>query len=72
MQIFTITPDPKGKGYALASDLLSYPLWYRKTTDAVKYAKWISRSKGCRIETRDSRGDLLWFEENPPGDHFAY
>jgi hypothetical protein len=72
MQFFIITPHSKGNGYALTSDSLSYPLWYRKTVDAAKYAKWVSRAKGCRIETRDASGDLLWFEENPPGDPFAY
>ena len=72
MQFFTISPSPKGKGYTLESDSLSYPLWYSKTADAVKFAKWVSKSKGCRIETRDQTGALVWFEENPAGDRFAY
>lgn len=71
MQHFTITPRANSKGVNLTSDSLSYALWYANSAEAAKYARWVSRTHGCRIETRDEQGALLLLEEIPPGVGFA-
>jgi len=71
MQHFIITPRANSKGVSLTSDSLSYPLWYATSAEAAKYARWVSRTHGCRIETRDEQGSLLLVEEIPPGAGFA-
>jgi hypothetical protein len=71
MQNFIITSRANSKGVSLTSDSLSYPLWYATSAEAAKYARWVSRAHGCRIETRDERGALLLIEEIPPGVGFA-
>ena len=70
-QHFIITPSAKRKGVSLTSESLSYPLWYASSAEAAKYARWVSRAHGCRIETRDEQGALLLVEEIPPGVGFA-
>lgn len=70
-QHFIITPSAKRKGVSLTSESLSYPLWYASSAEAAKYARWVSRAHGCRIETRDELGALLLVEEIPPGVGFA-
>ena len=71
VQQFTIIPAPGNKGVNLTGESLSYPLWYANSAEAAKYARWISRTHGCRIETRDERGALLLVEDIPPGTGFA-
>lgn len=68
---FTISPHPKGRGFALASDDLAYPMWYGSVEKAASYARWFARVKGGQIETRDEKGEVVAVEEIAAGE-FAY
>lgn len=71
MVLFIISAAPGRTGVTLSGDSVSYPLWYATVAKAREYARWVSRNRGCRIELRDEKGDLLEVEEVPPGTGFA-
>lgn len=56
---FTIKPRPRKDGVTLASDALSYPMWYGKTEHAIAYAKFRAGNQSARIEVLDATGAML-------------
>lgn len=55
---FTIKPRPRRDGFTLASEALSFPMWYRNVPDATGYAKFRAGSARAKIEVFDERGHL--------------
>jgi hypothetical protein len=69
---YRVRPRKKRDGWNLESERLSHgTLWYTNEADAISYAKWLSRVKGCKIEILDQAGNILRTEESPSGN-FAY
>ena len=69
---YRVRPRKTSDGCNLESERLSHDrLWYTNETDAISYAKWLSRVKGCNIEILDQTGQILRTEVFPPGN-FAY
>jgi hypothetical protein len=58
----------KTDGISKAIRLSHGSLWYRNETDAISYAKWNSRVKGCKIAILDERDEVVRTEECSAGD----
>jgi hypothetical protein len=72
LEQYKVRPRKRRDGWNLESERLSHGLlWYKSETDAVGYAKWHSRVKGCRVDVLDLDGNSIRIEESPPGN-FAY
>jgi hypothetical protein len=69
---YKVRPRKTRDGFNLESDRLSHgALWYGSEGDAISYARWHSRVKGCTIAILDGTGTVLRTEEFSPGN-FAY
>jgi hypothetical protein len=63
---FTIKPRPRNDGVTLASDALSYPMWYRQTEHAIGYAKFRAGNQSARIDVLDASGAIMETIEHDP------
>jgi hypothetical protein len=69
---YRVRPRKKRDGCNLESERLSHgTLWYTSEANAISYAQWLSRVKGCKIDILDQAGEIVRTEEFPPGN-FAY
>ena len=66
--IFTITPQPRNNGVTLASDSLSYPMWYGRVDHAIGFAKFRAGNQSARIEVLDAAGAILETIEHDPAE----
>jgi hypothetical protein len=64
---FTIKPRPRRDGVTLASEALSFPMWYRKASDAIGYAKFRAGNQAARIDVLDATGVIVETTEHDPG-----
>lgn len=56
---FTIKPRPRNDGVTLASDALSFPMWYDDVPSAVYSAKFRAGHQSARIEVLNAAGEVL-------------
>ncbi len=56
---FTIKPRPRKDGVTLASDALSFPMWYRTASDAIGYAKCRAGNHSAQIDVFDATGAIV-------------
>jgi hypothetical protein len=56
---FMIKPRPRNDGVTLASEALSFPMWYGNAADAVYYAKFRAGNQAARIDVLDATGAIL-------------
>ena len=69
---YIVRPRKQRNGWNLESERLSHGvLWYQSEADAISYAEWNSRVKGCRIEVLNEKDEIIRTEEFSPGN-FAY
>lgn len=64
---FTIKPRPRNDGVTLASDALSFSMWYRNADDAASYAKFRAGNQSARIDVIDATGAIVATIEHDPG-----
>jgi hypothetical protein len=64
---FTIKPRPRNDGVTLASEALSFPMWYGNADDAAYYAKFRAGNQSARIEVLDATGAMLETIAHDPG-----
>jgi hypothetical protein len=65
--IFTITPRRTHDGLTLASDALSFPMWYGKAEHAIGYAKFRAGNQSARIDVLNVAGAIVETIEHDPG-----
>ncbi len=69
---YKVRPRKRCGGWNLESDRLSHGLlWYQSEADAIGYAKWNSRVRGCKIDVLNDADEIISTDEFPPAA-FAY
>jgi len=56
---FEISTRKKRDGFTLGSTILLFPLWYETLNEAVSYARFLGRDRGCEIRIRNSKGGVI-------------
>ena len=60
---FEITPRRRRDGFTLRSTLLSFPVWYQTLNEAVSYARYLGRDRGCEIRILNTKGAQIDLSE---------
>jgi hypothetical protein len=72
MDAYVVRPRKTRDGFNLESTVLSHGhLWYGNEGDAISYAEWNSRVKGCTIDIANASDTIVRTIKYPAGD-FAY
>lgn len=56
---FEISTRKRRDGFTLGSGILLFPLWYETLNEAVSYARFLGKDRGCEIRIRDSKGGII-------------
>ena len=56
---FEISPRKRRDGFTLSSSIFLFPLRYQTMNEAVSYARYLGRDRGCEIRIHNTKGTQI-------------